>query len=806
MAARQPTPAELKEALSLLKQLKKGYADLGQENPFASVNADNIQDVITQAGGVKNILREWTLELDRVEDNLEGVGKSAKGLFQQFNNIVGEIKKGNQNIDIGAKSMGTFQKNAEKLKNDQQGITRLSKVELETLQRQNKQAVSNLDIANKALQNQVDRGELEGEALTKAQTLLSERQDEATAIKDLLTLTEERLEKEQKIQETLGVGGKLLDGLKKIPILGDVLDVSGAKQAMEEAADDGASRFQALGAGVKALGPSLKAALGPLALISLAVEAIQGLINMMFEADEQVTNMAKSFNTTKEDARDTRKSFFELSDEANNFGKIQKGNLILQKDLVSANLQLNELLGTSVDLSSSLGNNGKELAVQFADASKFLKLGADEQKGLLGLTASTGKSIDNIKNSVLGTTRLRKLESGVLLDERKILKDVLTASNAIKLSVKGGAEGLTKAAFAAAELGSDLSKVEAISKSLLNVEDSISAEMEAELLTGKDLNLETARRAALNGDIETVSKEINKQIGTSADFSKMNVIQQEALAKAMGTSREELADMLVQQESLNSLKGTFNALGKETIENLKKSGKIDEATYKNLISGKAAATDYFGALQKSGMKQEEIVKLLGEEATASLESQTAQEKFNDVLEKAKETFARFIDGGYLDKLADTLAGIADRGILQSLTSSEEETSGYERLTKAGYKVEEGSGLFGTGAFKKTKIFDKEGNEIDSGIGSRGLEGLADIYAPKAKTESADDFIIRPGQPMVKLNKDDLVIGGTNLGGGGNEEVTALLKELVIAVKSGGNVYLDGTKVGTAMNVSTYRVQ
>jgi len=108
MAARQPTPAELKEALSLLKQLKKGYADLGQENPFASINADNIQGVITQAGGVKNILTQWTLELDRVEDNLEDVGKSAKGLFQQFNSIVGELKKSNQNINIGAKSMSVF--------------------------------------------------------------------------------------------------------------------------------------------------------------------------------------------------------------------------------------------------------------------------------------------------------------------------------------------------------------------------------------------------------------------------------------------------------------------------------------------------------------------------------------------------------------------------------------------------------------------------------------------------------------------------------------------------------------------------
>lgn len=194
MAANQLTPAELKEALSLLKQLKKGYADLGQENPFAK-DAENLDKVVKRAGSVENALKQWTLALDKVEDSLEDVGKSAKGLFQQFNSIVGELKKGNQNINIGAKSMGVFQKSAEKLKNDQQGITRLSRTELETLQRKNKEAASNLDIANKILQDQINRGELEGEELEKARALIAERQEEASAIKDLLDLTDERLKK-----------------------------------------------------------------------------------------------------------------------------------------------------------------------------------------------------------------------------------------------------------------------------------------------------------------------------------------------------------------------------------------------------------------------------------------------------------------------------------------------------------------------------------------------------------------------------------------------------------------------------------
>jgi hypothetical protein len=74
------------------------------------------------------------------------------------------------------------------------------------------------------------------------------------------------------------------------------------------------------------------------------------------------------------------------------------------------------------------------------------------------------------------------------------------------------------------------------------------------------------------------------------------------------------------------------------------------------------------------------------------------------------------------------------------------------------------------------------------------------------SDKADDFIIRPGQKPLKFRKDDIVIGGTNLGGGGNGEVVSLLKELISAVTSGGDVYLDGTKVGTAMAVSSFKVQ
>ena len=71
-----------------------------------------------------------------------------------------------------------------------------------------------------------------------------------------------------------------------------------------------------------------------------------------------------------------------------------------------------------------------------------------------------------------------------------------------------------------------------------------------------------------------------------------------------------------------------------------------------------------------------------------------------------------------------------------------------------------------------------------------------------KNDEAADFISRPGQPIQKFRKDDVIVGGTSLGGGGNREVTALLKELIVAVKEGGDVYMDGNKVGKSLALVT----
>jgi hypothetical protein len=58
---------------------------------------------------------------------------------------------------------------------------------------------------------------------------------------------------------------------------------------------------------------------------------------------------------------------------------------------------------------------------------------------------------------------------------------------------------------------------------------------------------------------------MQKQAGDNSTFTKMNVIQQEALAKSMGMTSDQLADILFQQEVQGKSAKELRALGKDEL-------------------------------------------------------------------------------------------------------------------------------------------------------------------------------------------------------------------------------------------------
>ena len=201
---------------------------------------------------------------------------------------------------------------------------------------------------------------------------------------------------------------------------------------------------------------------------------------------------------------------------------------------------------------SLIAASASEMVKQFGDTSVFtfaigqdmagLALstgfgGANAAKLLKTMEGISGASIETNINTLEAWGNLAKAEG---VSSKIVLDDIASSTEEFAKFAKGGGDNIIKAATAAAKLGLEMSDVAKITSSLLSIESSLTDEMEAEMLIGKQLNLDKARELALAGDLEGVMNEV-KNIGVSqAEWSEMNVIQRQALAKAVGV---EVADM-----------------------------------------------------------------------------------------------------------------------------------------------------------------------------------------------------------------------------------------------------------------------
>ena len=150
---------------------------------------------------------------------------------------------------------------------------------------------------------------------------------------------------------------------------------------------------------------------------------------------------------------------------------------------------------------------------------------------------------------------------------KAIFEDMANNSDLFAQFAQDGAGGLAEAAIKAKTLGLNLSAVSSVAKSLLDFETSISNEFEAQVLTGKMINLDRARGLALQGKASELLDEIVKQVGGEAELRSMNILQMESLAGAVGLSVNQLQRVVQGNEA--SLKNPVVSKLDETNEILR---------------------------------------------------------------------------------------------------------------------------------------------------------------------------------------------------------------------------------------------
>ena len=362
-----------------------------------------------------------------------------------------------------------------------------------------------------------------------------------------------------------------------------------------------------LKAGFAELGPIISSAFGPLALLSAAVSAIKFFVSALFAVDKQTVSLGRNLQISNESAIKLR-DYFNASKEASTDLSFTVA------DMVEAQMQLSQLSATSNLYSQD------QLKAQI-EATKYLELSVEEASSLNKFSMVYGKNSRDIYDSVSETVVQYQKQNKILFRTPEILKQASKVSGELLLSFKGSEKALFGAIMNANKLGISLEKTKDISNSLLNFEESISAELEAELLTGKDFNLDLARSLALQGDFAGAAEAALSNIQGIAEFEQMNVLARKASAKALGMTVDELSDALMQQELIN--RGQ-----KEQYDIFKAAGLEQEAQ----------------ALAKGKMDEKAI-----KDANERID---AEKRFGIQLDRAKEAFASFVDNGTLQRLID----------------------------------------------------------------------------------------------------------------------------------------------------------
>ena len=336
----------------------------------------------------------------------------------------------------------------------------------------------------------------------------------------------------------LGIIGSFLGN--KAQSLLDKTGESIQEKVVKAFQESGNSAVSAFSIARMSLGSFISYALPALGIAGL-LGAFALLVKTLSHLDAELSEIGKEFGISRKEAD---KLHHITIDIANEMGLVE----IRSTQVMEAIKEASSALG-GLDILSRFkaGSEGtKQLVKDFAVLKSEFGFEGGELENIQNFALATGKSIGQVVQETV------KLGKG-LFTSKQAIGVIAKISPSIALSFRRGSQELIKAAQKAKLLGIELSDVQSFGDNILDIETSIQAEMQARALTGKNINLDTARYYALTNNVAGLQEEILKNLGSSVEFGKMNRIQQKSLADAFGMQIEDVAKLLLAQEKLLEL-------------------------------------------------------------------------------------------------------------------------------------------------------------------------------------------------------------------------------------------------------------
>ena len=348
-------------------------------------------------------------------------------------------------------------------------------------------------------------------------------------------------------------------------------------------------------------------------------------IKLILEANDEVVTLGRNLQISANEAADVRQHFVNVANSVAMLG-------VEYADILKAQASLNDHFGTAVTMIH------EDILGGMAILTERTKLSAEAALGYALVAIGLRKTTKEISDDAARGALLAHEEFGVRANITKVQEETGKVTGRVRALFIDNYTTLGKTVSLAMQLGTTIGEISRQSEGMLNFHDSIEKEMKAELMLGKQLNLEQARLAALTGDYDTYLKEVLKNTGDILDFNRMNVLQQNALAAALNMSTDQLADMLLKRADLNALQSKAREGELEEIERAQQQLSLQDAFN--------AAMEKFRAILINLAADIENLEILG------------WKPFRDLTEVTEESLSKLKGGIGKDVGGDEAAGKA----------------------------------------------------------------------------------------------------------------------------------------------------
>jgi hypothetical protein len=190
----------------------------------------------------------------------------------------------------------------------------------------------------------------------------------------------------------------------------------------------------------------------------------------------------------------------------------------------------------------------------------------------------------------------------------KVIADMAANSEAMYNYFHGSVEEMGAAAIQAAKMGTSITQMTSMADKLLNFETSLTDELNAGAILGKNFNLSIARSAAAAGDMPGMYEAVLDAVGNVGDITKLTKFEQDAIVQSTGMQVSELANGLHIREKFSHLDKEAQAAGIEQLKNGKKLSDINEDDLKTLVKRQKGQKEMQGQIHALG----DILKGMGD--------------------------------------------------------------------------------------------------------------------------------------------------------------------------------------------------